>query len=339
MSIQPTPELPSKREQALMGIGPSNEEEQLTLAIGESDRTRALLDGTVQTKGIKLSARNEELGEFCTTPIYELYDATEMSLSWYVMARGRGEPLVALPIFPLRMWVHAFLFCRSEDSYTRPADLRGKRIGVPRYRLTVNLWVRGILQEYYSVRPEELVWITTQEEGAGFSLPSGVPVTLRHGEDLEKMLLNREIDALLLPKPSNLFQAGDPRIRRLFPDCLGEIHKYFSVSKIFPITHTVVMGRDLWTKKPWTAPALVEAFKTAQAESNRFNSDFRRLSIVEAMFVLEHQRAIFGPDPWIQGVEPNRHVLETFVRYAHQQGYIEYPPKIEQLFAENTLDL
>jgi 4,5-dihydroxyphthalate decarboxylase len=339
MTIQTTVELHNKHEQSSKGIDIHDEEERLTLAVGESDRTRALLDGTVQIKGIKLSARNERLGEFCTRPVYEMYDAAEMSLSWYVMAHCRGEPLVALPIFPLRMWVQAFLFCRSEDPYVRPSNLRGKRIGVHQYRLTVNLWVRGILQDHYGVRPEEFLWITTEDEGAGFSLPPGVAVTVRPGEDLEEMLVNREIDALLLPKPAKLFQTGDPRIRRLFPDCLGEIRKYFCDSKIFPITHTVVMRKALWTKKPWTAPSLVEAFKTAQAECSRFNSDPRRLSIVEAPFVLEHERATFGPDPWIQGIEPNRHVLETFIRYAHDQGYIKYQPKLERLFAENTLSL
>ncbi len=60
---------------------------------------------------------------------------------------------------------------------------------------------------------------------------------------------------------------------------------------------------------------------------------------MEAAFVLEHEVATFGPDPWGQGIGPNRHVLETFVRYAHEQGYIEYRPQLEQLFAENTLTL
>jgi 4,5-dihydroxyphthalate decarboxylase len=288
---------------------------------------------------MKLSASNEPVGDFCRRPVYEIYDAAEMSLSWYVMAHCRGEPVVALPIFPLRMWVHAFLFCRSEDPYALPSDLIGKRIGVPRYRFTVNLWLRGILQDHYGVRPEDVLWITTEDEGAGFVLPPGVPVTIRAGKDTEEMLLDREIDALLLPTPAKLFQKGDPRIRRLFPDCLGEIRKYFCNTKIFPITHTVVMNKALWTKKPWMAHSLVEAFEAAQAECARFNSDFRRLSLVEAPFILEHERATFGPDPWVQGIKPNRHILETFIRYAHEQGYIPYQPKIEQLFAENTLSL
>jgi 4,5-dihydroxyphthalate decarboxylase len=316
-----------------------NAKPRLTLAVGEYDRTLALLDGRVQAQGLQLDARNEPVGEFCRRPVYEMYDAAEMSFSWYVMARSRGEPVVALPIFPLRMWVHAFLFCRSDDPYVRPVDLVGRRIGVTRYRWTINLWVRGILQDHYGVRPEEFHWITTEEEGADFKVPENIPLTLRPDEDIEELLLKGEVDALLLPTPAKLFQRRDPRIRRLFPDCSGEIRSYFGQTKIFPITHTVVMNEALWKEKPWAAESLVEAFKAAQAECARFYSDPKRLSLVQSPFILEDERATFGPDPWAHGIEPNRHVLETFVRYAQQQGFIERELRLEDLFAGNTLRL
>ncbi len=324
-------------KEQMTGQAPEHGEPRLTLAVGEYDRTLALLDGRVQPKGIRLEARNEPVGEFCRRPVYEMYDAAEMSFSWYVMARSRGEPVIALPIFPLRMWVHAFLFCLSDDPYVGPNDLVGKRIGVTRYRWTINLWVRGILQEHYGIRPEEFRWITTEEEGADFEVPTNIPLTLRAHEDIEELLLKREVDALLLPTPAKLFQKRDPRIRRLFPDCLGEVRKYFGKTNIFPITHTVVMSEALWKDKPWTAESLVEAFKTTQTECTKFYSDPRRLSVVQAPFILEDERATFGPDPWAQGIEPNRHVLETFVRYAHEQGFIDDQPKLEDLFAANTL--
>ncbi len=321
------------------GPAPDRGGPRLTLAVGAYDRTLALLDGRVRPRGLRLDARNEPVGEFCRRPVYEMYDAAEMSFSWYLMARSRGEPVIALPIFPLRMWIHAFLFCLSDDPYAGPHDLVGKRIGVPRYRWTVNLWVRGIFQEHYGIRPEEFRWITTEEEGADFQAPRSIPLTFRAGEDIEALLLHREVDALLLPVTPQLFQQRDPRIRRLFPDCPGEVRNYFDKTGIFPITHTVVMSEALWRDKPWTAESLVEAFKSAQTECAKFYSDSKRLSIVQAPFILEEERATFGPDPWAHGMEPNRHVLETFVRYAHEQGYIENRPKLEDLFAANTLSL
>ncbi|MBI4529193.1 MAG: ABC transporter substrate-binding protein [Deltaproteobacteria bacterium] len=314
-------------------------ETRLTLAVGGYDRTRALLEGRVKPEGIDLEARNEAIGEFCRRPVYEMYDVAEMSFSWYLMAHCRKEPVVALPIFPLRMWVHAFLFCRSDDSFTRPADLVGKRIGVPRYRWTVNLWMRGILQDHYGIRPQDFSWITTEEEGADFVIPNNVPVTVREGDDVEQLLLNREVEAILLPVLPKLFRQRDPRIRRLFPDCLNEIRNYYRETKIFPITHTVVMNQALWKRNPWTAKSLVEAFKAAQAECIQSYTDPKYLTLVQAPFILEDERAAFGPDPWAQGLEPNRHVLETFVRYAHEQGYIDHRPTLEELFAKNTCSL
>ena len=119
----------------------------------EYDRTRALLDGRVKPDGIDLRATSASIPEFCLTPVYEEYDFAEMSLSWYLMAHCRSEPVVALPVFPLRMPVHAYMYCRVDSPYTRPRDLAGKRIGTKRYRSTINVWLRGILQEYALFTP------------------------------------------------------------------------------------------------------------------------------------------------------------------------------------------
>ena len=312
----------------------------LRLAVAEYDRTRPLFDGRVRPEGIALQMESAWIGEFCLRPVYEEYYAAEMSLSWYVMARARKEPVIALPVFPLRMAVHAYLFCRAESPYTHPSDLVGKRIGTMRYRLTVNLWMRGILQEHYGVVPEEFSWVTAEEEGAGFVPPSGVSVTILSGRDPEEMLFAGEIDALLWPEIPRAFRQGDPRIRRLFPDCKGEVEGYFRRTGIFPITHTVVMGEALWKREPWIAERLVAAFREAQRVCDDFTyADPKHVGFPRSVLILEEERATFGPDPWPHGLEPNRHVLETFVRYAHEQGYIPRRLASEELFAPNTLAL
>jgi len=312
----------------------------LRLAVAEYDRTRPILDGRVQPDGIALKSESAWIGEFCLRPVYEEYDAAEMSLSWYVMARCRKEPVIALPVFPLRMIVHAYLFCRAEAPYTNPKDLVGKRVGTMRYRLTVNLWMRGILKEHYGVGPEELAWVTIEEEGAGFAPPPGVVVTCLPGRDPVELLLSGEIDALLWPELPEAFRRGDPRIRRLFPDCRTEVEHYWNRTGIFPITHTMVMGEALWKREPWIAERLVAAFREAQRQCEAYyHNDPKHLMLPRAVFILEEERATFGTDPWAHGLEPNRHVLETFIRYAHEQGYIPRRPALEELFAANTLSL
>ena len=172
----------------------------LSVSFADYDRTRALMDGRVKATGVDLDIKPGWIGSFCTRPVYEEYDVAEMSMSWYVAARCRGEPVVALPLFPLRMPVHAYFFCRTESSYGHPAELIGKRVGVPGYRYTVNLWLRGILQDHYGVRPEQLRWISGEVEGAGYKVPEHIDYTVQAGRTAEDMLLSGDVEAILVPE-------------------------------------------------------------------------------------------------------------------------------------------
>src|SRR5438128_10291657 len=162
------------------------------------DRSRPILSGEVTAHGIKLSPRGAIPGKACLRAVYEEFDIAEMSLSWYVMARCRNEPVIALPIFPLRMQIHPYIFCAAASRIEGPEDLKGKKIGMDEYRLTVGLWARGILREYYGVRPEECEWFTSAPERAGYQPPAGVNITVVD-EPTEALLLRGEIDALIPP--------------------------------------------------------------------------------------------------------------------------------------------
>jgi len=54
-------------------------------------------------------------------------------------------------------------------------------------------------------------------------------------------------------------------------------------------------------------------------------------------YVEETQRE-FGPDWWAYGFEANRHVLDTFLRYHHEQGLSPRRLKPEDLFAPETFE-
>jgi 4,5-dihydroxyphthalate decarboxylase len=53
---------------------------------------------------------------------------------------------------------------------------------------------------------------------------------------------------------------------------------------------------------------------------------------------LEEARREMGDDWWPYGLEPNRHVLDTFLRYHHEQGLSKQRRKPEELFARETLE-
>ena len=60
----------------------------------------------------------------------------------------------------------------------------------------------------------------------------------------------------------------------------------------------------------------------------------KRSAFPSAVLILEEEEEIFGKNPWGHGLTPeNQVVLEKFVQYADEQGYIPYRPKLSDLFA------
>jgi 4,5-dihydroxyphthalate decarboxylase len=305
----------------------------LTLLLADYHRTQPLLSGMVTAEGIKLQPRRAATGEACLRPVYEEYDIAEMSLSWYMMARCRQEPVIALPIFPLRMQIHPYIFCAASSGIERPEDLKGKKIGMDEYRLTVGLWARGILQEYHGVRPEECQWFTSTPERAGYQPPAKVKITVV-GEPSEGLLLRGEIDALIPPNIVPSFRAKDPRIRRVFKDPRATVNEYFRKTKIFPITHTLVVRQSLFDEHPWIVSSLLKAFDEAEELCRKSYDYAKRSAFPSAVLILEEEEELFGKNPWAHGLSPeNQVVIEKFVEYAKDQGYISYRPKLTDLFA------
>jgi 4,5-dihydroxyphthalate decarboxylase len=308
-------------------------EVELTLMLADYHRTRPLLSGEVTVGGVKLKPQRAVPGEACMRPVYEEFDIAEMSLSWYMMARCRNEPVIALPIFPLRMQIHPYIFCGTASGIEGPEDLKGKKIGMDEYRLTVGLWARGILREYHGVRPEECQWFTSAPERAGYQPPAGVNITVVD-EPAEALLLRGEIDALIPPNIVPSFRAKDPRIRRVFKDPRTTVTEYFRKTQIFPITHTLVVRQSLFDEHPWLVSSLLNAFTEAEERCLKSYDYAKRLAFPSAVLILEEEEEIFGKNPWAHGLTPeNQIVLEKFVQYAHEQGYIPYRPKISDLFA------
>ena len=306
---------------------------ELTLMLADYHRTRPLLSGEVTAEGIKLKPQRAIPGEACLRPVYEEFDIAEMSMSWYMMAHCRKEPVIALPIFPLRMQIHPYIFCSSSSGIERPEDLKGKRIGMDQYRLTVGLWARGILQEYYGVRPGDCHWVTSEPEGAGFQLPADVKIAVQN-EPTEALLLRGEIDAIIPPNVVPSFRAKDPRIRRVFKDLRATVNEYFRKTKIFPITHALVVRQPLYDQHPWLVSSLLNAFTEAEKLCRKSYDYAKRLAFPTAVLILEEEEEIFGANPWDHGLIPeNRVVLEKFVQYAEEQGYIPYCPQLSELFA------
>jgi len=241
--------------------------------------------------------------------------------------------VIALPIFPLRMQIHPYIFCSAASGIERPEDLKGKKIGMDEYRLTVGLWARGILQEHYGVRPEECEWFTSDPERAGYQPPQNVKIKVVN-EPTEALLLRGEIDALIPPNIVPSFRAKDPRIRRVFKDARITVNEYFRKTKIFPITHTLVVRQSLFDENPWLVSSLLNAFTEAEERCRKSYDYAKRSAFPSAVLILEEEEELFGKNPWGHGLtQENQVVLEKFVQYANEQGYIPSRPPLSDFFA------
>jgi 4,5-dihydroxyphthalate decarboxylase len=313
----------------------------LDVAIADYDRTRALIDGRVKAEGLAIKTFTPEVrGDFCTRPVYEAFDASEMSFSWYLEARDRDAPCLALPVFPMRMAVWAYVFVRADSNIEKPSDLIGKRIGAQGYRYTVNLWLRGIFEEHYGLKPQDTTWVTAETENNGYAVPKGIDIELRPNSDPVENLKTGVVDAIYCTGIPKEFENGESWIRRLFPDAQSEMRSFVGRTGIMPITHIFVMKKQLAEREPWIAQSLYRAFVESQQATDRiYTTDAKLMSLPESVFIVEQQKALYGASPYAHGLAANRKIVETFVRYAHAQGYISRPIPVDELFVPATVNL
>ncbi len=319
---------------------------RVTLACGATDRTLPMLLGDVRPAGIDLTFLRmypEEV--FWRMTRHAEFDAAEMSLSSYILRRSRGDDaLVAIPVFTSREFRHSCIWVRADVGIQAPADLRGKRMGVPEYQMTAAVWIRGFLSDDYGVKPADLHWYSggLYQAGREEKLPINIPGldlrAIRADQTLSDMLLDGELDAIMGPRPPRGFPG--PRVQRLFSDFRLVEADYFKRSGVFPIMHTVVIRRELLEREPWVARSLYDAFRESKRRATSELSDPVVLAVTLPWQIaeLEATQQLMGEDYWPYGVEPNRVALETLTRYSCEQGLAERALPIETLFASSTLD-
>src|SRR6202050_2950574 len=142
---------------------------QLSVAIGDYDRMRPLVDGLVQIDSVDaqfMLLDPEEM--FFRAFRHADFDVCELSLSSFALRTARGDnPYIGIPVFPSRAFRHTAIVVRRDRGIDSPQDLKGRRIGTPEYQLTACVWARGILQDEYDVRPEDIIWVRGGMEDPG----------------------------------------------------------------------------------------------------------------------------------------------------------------------------
>jgi len=317
----------------------------LTLACGDYDRTRPLADGAVRPEGVDLNVLFLPPEEtFHRMARFREFDASEFSLSSYTVLRGRGEPLIAIPVFPSFMFRHNTIYVSAGAGITGPGDLRGKRVGVPKYHMTAAVWIRGMLEDEYGVAPKDIVWFEggegTRIKEIDVTLPPDVRREAVPGDRTLSDLLDRgELDAYIGARRPPAFAAGSPRVRRLFPDFRAAERAYYEKTGLFPIMHTVVLRAELVERHPWLATSLLKAFVEAKALALRKLDDSAALPYMLPWFLAEAEeaKALFGGDPFPYGVTKTRKTVETLAGYTFRQGLAPRRLTAEEMFVPSTL--
>lgn len=332
----------------------------LSFASAVNERTRPVMDGTIQPEGIELQTVVSDPAEtFWRMLRFGDLDVSEMSISSFLIAKSKGADLVAIPAFPSRRFMHIELICHVDAGIEGPEDLAGKRLGVGEYQQTAALWTRGILEHDFGVSQYDLDWYMErapeQSHGAatGFTPPEGISFQqVPRDKSLATMLIAHELDAALVKRAlrkaanpverSSRLRVTQEEIGRLtkpvFSDPIGEGARFFSAHGFIPVNHTYVIRGDVHRRHPWAALNIYKAMLEAKtlAESNLI--DAIPLSLVFREEYLLRTQEMLGDDPFPYGVEQNRAALQMIIDFSHEQGLTSEKAVLEGLFVESTVE-
>ena len=238
---------------------------QLSIAVGDYDRNRPLVDGSVQIDGVDpvfMLLTPEEM--FFRAFRYADFDISELSLSSFtVKTANRDNPYIGVPVFPSRAFRHTSIVIRTDRGIKTPADLKGRRIGTPEYQLTACVWARALLEDEFGVKPSDITWVRGGMETPGriekinLNLPPDVKLESAPADKtLNQMLEDGEIDGIVGPRIPSCMERGEPNVDWLFEDPTAAATDYYKRTGVFPIMHVLGIRKDLVEKHPWL-PATV----------------------------------------------------------------------------------
>jgi 4,5-dihydroxyphthalate decarboxylase len=321
----------------------------LSIAVGNYDRIRPLFDGEVQIDGVKPVFMLQDPEEiFFRAFRHADYDICELSLSSYCVKTAAGtSPYIAVPIFPSRAFRHSAIYIRNDRGINSPADLKGKRIGVPEYQLTANVWVRLFLEEDHGLKASDVIWVrggyeeTGRLEKISLNLPPNVIIeNAPSDQTLSGMLASGELDAVIGPRAPSCFTQGHPCISYLYQNPQEAASDWYRRTQLFPIMHVLGIRRSLAEQHPWLPGAIAKAFELSKtiALTKLNDTSATKITLPFIEDQLRAARQLLGEDFWSYGFAANRHVLGRFLERHHAEGLSPRQLEPEELFHPASLE-
>ena len=320
---------------------------RLKIAIADYGHTRALKSGEAPVKGVHadfiqvvpiIAAFRRMVRDF-------EFDICEMAPTTYMIARTRGAPYTALPIFLMRRFHHGGFLVRPDANIRAPKDLEGKKVGVRAYSVTTGVWTRGIFVNEYGLDSSKVTWVVDDEEHVTtLKLPPNV-VHAGPGQSLQSMMASGQIEAGFAG-PAGVGRAGPPisgwdqtsgaaAAAGTYPELIADVEQvetaWFRRTGIYPIHGLIVVKDEHLKNYPWLAQALMDAFAASkkpylqQLKLGAGDSDDDR-----------RYRKFFSlmGDPLPYGISANQASIEALVTYALQQELISSRPPLDQIFVQ-----
>lgn len=318
---------------------------RLSLAISDYVHTRDITDGLINPVGVELIVNNLvfEQAAFRFGANRE-FDVSEFSFANYCAIRSRpdGGDIVALPVFPSRVFRHSSIYINQRSDLRTASDLKGRKVGIPQWSQTATVYVRGFLQHDAGVPLSSIHWVQAGVDDAGradqvrLCLPDGVKVEAKPDRTLGDMLIKGEIDAMITARPPRSFLEGTPGIKRLFPHYREEEERYYARTKIFPIMHVIAIKRSVYEGSPWIARNLMDTFESAKraaiTKMQNIQSSYLPTGWIPDDLARMHKLLFGDGEPWPYGLEHNRSTIEPFLAWCDEQGVTQRRLRPEELF-------
>lgn len=318
----------------------------LSVAISHYDHVADLISGAIRPEGIEITPLVMPVEEIFYRFIHHReFDVSEMSFAKYVSLVASGATdLTAIPVFPSRMFRQSAIYVRSYSPLHDPLDLVGKRVGIPEWAQTAQVYVRGWLTDTLGLDLADIDWVQAgvnepgRKEKVQLNLPKDVLLVPCPDSSLSEMLLSGEVDAISTAHPPKRFEEETGEIRQLLPNSREVEEAYYRSTRIFPIMHVIAIRRDVYEADRWIAGSLYKAFCQARDASvaRTLELTASRFPIPWAAEFAQSCRELFGSDYFPYGVEANRTTIDAFLDFCHRQGVASRRLAPTDLFAPET---
>lgn len=321
----------------------STETLEIEFPVMRYDITMPLLEGRVPIDGVKLKPVKSSSMINKEDPKMKAGDfgLCDLNIGYFLPAIEAGWEIIGLPVFSKRKPVYQLIFCHADAGIRAPKNLEGKRIGSRTYRTALTVWARGLLSERYGVDFSTVQWVLQAKEVFPVHDQKAKIDYVDESKNMSQRLIGGELDAIITDiSDTKMFEnlENSPKIKRLFPDYVGEDQMLYAETGIFTPVHMIVMSRKLDREHPDLAAKFYAAFERAKEIAYDDSlSDRGGFSVVYLREKMKEQTAAWG-DPWKYGIKANKTTFDAFIKYNLEQDMIRSAPSYRDIFASGTLD-